>query len=295
MSLYVQVPIQQIADGLTAIGWSSGGGGGDASLTYSAIEPSSPTNGVLWYDTSSETLKMYNGGTWSTVSVSQAVISQIQGYAASSSLASSSAEDAANAAISAKDAIVNMQVATGAAGSSVTWNGTTLTVPQGLQGIKGDTGEVTLAQLNAALANVESALITKPTITSPASGAIDYAGAITATYTTASTYVGVQDYVKWEAGNVNFSTIHDSYEGSSNLTSWSPSVGLALTTVYVRVKQGSDGHLSTWSDTLSFTTPNIYIQNPTLTVTGTPSGRADHCNQHGRSWYRHPAGRQLGS
>ena len=47
MSLYVQVPIQQIADGLTAIGWSSGGGGGDASLTYSATAPASPINGTL--------------------------------------------------------------------------------------------------------------------------------------------------------------------------------------------------------------------------------------------------------
>ena len=47
MSLYIQVPIQQIADGLTAIGWSSAGGGGDATLSYSATAPSTPTNGTL--------------------------------------------------------------------------------------------------------------------------------------------------------------------------------------------------------------------------------------------------------
>ena len=106
------------------------------------------------------------------------------------------------------------------------------------------------------------AMIVKPVITSPTNGTVDYTGAITATYKTASTYVGVQNYVKWEAGNVNFSTIYDSYEGSSNLTSWTTSVGLALTTVYVRVKQGSDGHSSSWSDTLRFTTPNIFVQKP---------------------------------
>lgn len=115
-------------------------------------------------------------------------------------------------------------------------------------------------------------LIVTPVITSPTNGTIDFIGEITATYTTAISYVGVQDYVKWEcATDVAFTAIFDSYEGSSNLTSWTPSVGLALTTVYVRVKQGSDGHLSTWSDTLSFTTPNILVQNPTLTVAGTPS------------------------
>ena len=271
MSLYVQVPIQQIADGLTAIGWSSGGGGGDASLAYSATAPASPINGTLWWDTTNTLLKIYTGGVWTTVNVSAETIASISTSVSQAQSAATSASNSASQALAAKNAITGMQVATGAAGSSVTWNGTTLTVPQGIQGIKGDAGEVTLAQLNAALANVESALITKPTITSPASGAVDYAGAITATYTTASTYVGVQDYVKWEAGNVNFSTIYDSYEGTSNLTRWTPSVGLALTTVYVRVKQGSDGHLSAWSDTLSFTTPNIFVQNPTLTVAGTPS------------------------
>jgi len=37
--------------------------------------------------------------------------------------------------------IINMMVATGPEGSSVTWDGTTLTVPRGDTGAKGDTGD----------------------------------------------------------------------------------------------------------------------------------------------------------
>lgn len=113
--------------------------------------------------------------------------------------------------------------------------------------------------------------IVTPTITTPTTGAIDFTGAVTATYTTSASYVGVQDWVRWEAGNSDFSVIYDSYEGASNLLSWTPSVGLAPTVVYMRVKQGSDGHRSGWSPTVSFTTPNLYIETPTLTVTGTPT------------------------
>ena len=108
-------------------------------------------------------------------------------------------------------------------------------------------------------------LINTPTITSPTTGAIDFIGAVTATYATASNYAGAQDYVKWEAGNSDFSTIYDSYEGSSNLTIWAPSIGLPLTTAYVRVKQGSGNHRSEWSSTINFTTPNISIATPMIT------------------------------
>lgn len=116
-----------------------------------------------------------------------------------------------------------------------------------------------------------SAQIEKPIITSPTSGTIDYIGAVTSSYTTSDTYAGIQDYVKWECGNVDFSVIYDSYEGNSNLTSWTPSTGLTLTQVFVRTKQGSDGHRSIYSDAINFTTPDIYIETPTLTVTGTPA------------------------
>jgi len=50
------------------------------------------------------------------------------------------ANGSAIAAANARDAIYNMGVATGVAGSSVTWDGTTLTVPQGIQGIQGIQG-----------------------------------------------------------------------------------------------------------------------------------------------------------
>ena len=110
-----------------------------------------------------------------------------------------------------------------------------------------------------------STQINQPTITSPASGTIDYMGVVTATYSTANTYAGAQDYVKWEAGNNDFSTIYDSYEGSNNLTSWTPSIGLPLTTVYVRVTHGSDNHRSVVSSAINFTTPNISIATPTIT------------------------------
>lgn len=115
--------------------------------------------------------------------------------------------------------------------------------------------------------------VVKPIITSPITGAVDFVGEIASSvYATLSTYQGAHSTSQWQAAtDSNFSTIVDSYTGSSNLTTWTPSIGLALTQVYVRVRYESDGHLSTWSDTLSFTTPNIYIQNPTLAVTGTPS------------------------
>ena len=133
-------------------------------------------------------------------------------------------------------------------------------------------GGITQVQLDAALATVETAIVAKPVITSPTSGTVDYIGAITATYATAGTYAGGQDYVKWEAAtDIGFTAIVASYEGSSNLTSWTPAVALPLATVYVRVKMGSDGHRSVWSDTINFVTPNIYVQTPTMTVTGTPA------------------------
>ena len=65
-------------------------------------------------------------------------------------IASTKASEAAVSAYeaeAARDAILGMEVVTGAAGTQVSWDGTTLTVPQGLQGIqgikgdKGDTGE----------------------------------------------------------------------------------------------------------------------------------------------------------
>lgn len=130
----------------------------------------------------------------------------------------------------------------------------------------------TKTEVDNSLANLSVAQINKPVITSPTNGAIDFNGAVVATYTTATNFVGAQDYVSWEAATDSaFTAIVASYSGSGNLLSWTPSVGLALTVIYVRVKQGSDSHRSSWSDTISYTTPNIYINTPTLTVTGTPT------------------------
>lgn len=94
MSLYIQVPIQQIADGLTAIGWSSAGGGGDATLSYASSAPVSPTNGTLWWDTTNTLLKIYTGGTWTIVNVSAETIATISSYATTAQSAASTARKA---------------------------------------------------------------------------------------------------------------------------------------------------------------------------------------------------------
>ena len=127
-------------------------------------------------------------------------------------------------------------------------------------------------RIDTDISNLDVSPLNKPVITSPLNGAVDYIGNITSTYSTSNSYKGVQNWVRYEASlNVNFTTLIDSYEGSDNLTSWVPNVGLALTTVYVRTRHGSDNHLSAWSDPVSFTTPDIYIVLPTLDVAGAPS------------------------
>ena len=113
--------------------------------------------------------------------------------------------------------------------------------------------------------------ILKPTILTPTNGATNFTGAITASYATTDAFVGAQDFVHWQlSDSSSFATIVDSYEGVGNLTSWTPSAP-ANTSVYVRVMQGSDNHRSEWSSSINYTTPNIYIQAPTLSVTGTSS------------------------
>ena len=129
-----------------------------------------------------------------------------------------------------------------------------------------------LSDINTELANLDISPLLKPVITNPVNGAIDFIGNITAIYSTSESYAGAQDWVRWEAStDSNFTTLVDSYEGSSNLASWVPTIGLALTDIYVRTKQGSDGHRSKYSDAIKFTTPDIYIIAPTLTVPGVPS------------------------
>ena len=111
--------------------------------------------------------------------------------------------------------------------------------------------------------------INKPVITSPANLAASYLGAVTSTYSTGPFYSGLQTQVIWECAlDADFNNIIDSYEGNNNLTSWTPSIGLALTQVFVRTKQISAGHRSEWSNAISFSTPNVSIQAPTMNIGG---------------------------
>jgi len=156
MALYIQLDSYKIAEGLEAIGW--GGAGGSASLTYSATAPESPINGVLWYDTVSSQLKMWNGGIWSVVSVSQETIISIQGYANTATTKASEASASAESALASKNAITGLSVVvnslpTGSTATASYSNGViTLGVPTGATGLKGDAGEVSTAQLTTALA-----------------------------------------------------------------------------------------------------------------------------------------------
>ena len=126
------------------------------------------------------------------------------------------------------------------------------------------------AYVNSIISKVT--VINKPVIISPVNLTIDYLGPIESTYSPSANYEGLQSKVIWECAlDIDFTNIIDSYEGSDNLTSWSPVIGLPLTQVYVRTKQISDSHRSEYSDVISFTTPDIYVTAPTLTVEGSPS------------------------
>lgn len=155
MSLYVQVPIQQIADGLTAIGWSSAGGGGDATLSYGSTVPATPVNGTLWYDTTATLLKLYTGGTWTTINVSAETIATISGYATS---AQASANTATQKLTEFKAIQVTATTLSAGEDATASYNsGTgviTLGIPTGATGIKGVDGEVSTAQLNTAISGI---------------------------------------------------------------------------------------------------------------------------------------------
>lgn len=121
------------------------------------------------------------------------------------------------------------------------------------------------------MSSLDVSSIVKPTITSPSDGTIDFTGNIVAVYTTSDSYTGVQDYVHWQVSTDNtFDTIDYEYEGSSNLTVFSPDITGSLVTYYVRVKQGSDNHVSVWSSVTSFTTSEVFVETPAVVVTGSP-------------------------
>lgn len=117
--------------------------------------------------------------------------------------------------------------------------------------------------------------ITKPSITTPTNNQTNFWGQIVSSAFSANsdTFYGTHTESEWQlATNSNFTTIVDSYSGSSNLTTWTPTEGYQVSTVfYTRVRYGSDNHWSEFSTGISFTTPNFFVNTPTLTVEGSPS------------------------
>jgi hypothetical protein len=115
--------------------------------------------------------------------------------------------------------------------------------------------------------------IIAPTIITPINNAIDFQGPIiSSSFATASNYNGTQDYVECQiARDIEFTDIVASYSGSSNLTSWNPSLSIPLIKIYLRVRHGSQNHLSRWSNIVSVTTINQGINAPTIT---TPANNA---------------------
>ena len=108
-------------------------------------------------------------------------------------------------------------------------------------------------------------IIDKPSIVSPANGAIDYASVIVASpMGTGSSFQGTLDYIRFQlATDANFTNIIDDNDLGISL-SYSPNNLEPLTDYYVRVKQGSDKHLSSWSDAVKFTTPVSLIEKPSI-------------------------------
>ncbi len=128
--------------------------------------------------------------------------------------------------------------------------------------------------LNSAIesAGSNTVLVNQPVITTPVDGTSNFTGIVTASvYSTADTYVGTHDSTTWQfSTTADFTNIVlESTVG--NLTSITPVIGMALTTVYVRVKYISGVNASKWSEPISFITPNVYISTPSITVEGTPS------------------------
>ena len=213
MSLYIQVPIQQIADGLTAIGWSSGGGGGDASLSYGATAPSAPINGTLWWDTTATLLKLYTGGTWTTINVSAETIATISGYA---STAQSAASTATQKLTEFKAIQVTATTLSAESSATATFNASTgvltLGIPQGIQGIAGAvmsvagrTGDVTLTTTD--IGGLDTALGLKANVADvPTSGNPTFTGIVTAPAIAPTTITGLKETsVAMGANNIDLS------------------------------------------------------------------------------------------
>jgi hypothetical protein len=134
-------------------------------------------------------------------------------------------------------------------GDTITY--TVTTTPTG-------TASITVNGITRTLSVLQSTVNT-PSITSPANGDTNISVSPVFTGSTFA-YTGApqtQNIVRWElATNSNFSNVVQFYEGSSNLTSWTPPTSLSVSSnYYLRVKyQSALGGWSAWSTSVSFST-----------------------------------------
>lgn len=115
-------------------------------------------------------------------------------------------------------------------------------------------------------------LINKPIITYPANNELDFTGAIVVVFNPSPNFGGVLERAEYQISSTSdFSGIVESYVGTSNLEQYTPTSLLPNTEYYVRVRHSSGIFRSDWSDTIKFTTKNVYVQSPTITISGLPS------------------------
>ena len=125
----------------------------------------------------------------------------------------------------------------------------------------------TVSTLSAA--GVGGPLINTPVILSPASGTTYAGNTLTGSNVAfSSSYAGSLDNVEYQASIFsNFSnTFFESFSTNTLTTVITPPPigGLVF---YVRLRYGSDNHRSNYSNTISYTNSNSFINQPTLTVT----------------------------
>lgn len=115
--------------------------------------------------------------------------------------------------------------------------------------------------------------IRKPSIIVPTEGQTNFSDdVISSPFQPYDVFYGTHNVSHWQLSDSSeFDTIINTYTGSANLTSWALGGALPTTTYYVRVRYGSDNHYSLWSDPVSFTTSDVYIQKPDLVVSGAPN------------------------
>ena len=121
---------------------------------------------------------------------------------------------------------------------------------------------------------VVPALIETPAIIAPVNGETDFIGTIKSSeYKTSEYFYGEHQASDWEiTTDSSFSTVDiSSYNDTGNLTSFQLADITALTTYYVRVRYRSDNHTSEWSNPIKFTTPDVYVKTPDITIQGEPS------------------------